>query len=174
MIVALTLSGMFLSGCGGESKVTDEPKTGSNASTEDADEPVTEETSEAPQENPKFGETVTYESGLQVTVSKPKPTRITEYAAMTKKWKAYQAFDVVVLNDSGKNFDVSAMYFTMQSNDEEAEQIFDEGFDGPPSTTLLDGRQSKFRIGFGVNNPNDMVLELELGDFESEPTIYTN
>jgi len=172
---ALAASVVFLSGCGGDSKVTDDPKTGSNASTKEAEsEPDPEETTEAPKENPKFGQTVTYENGIQVTVGKPKSTKITEYAAMTKKWKSYQAFEVVVVNNSGKNFDVSGLYFTMQSNDEEAEQIFDEGFDGAPSTTLLDGRQSKFRIGFGVNNPEDMVLELELGDFESEPTIYTN
>lgn len=175
LVAAVALSVMTLAGCGNDPKVTDSPKTGSNASTSSSpDEDVA--TTETPAENPTFGETVTYENGLEITVKKPTPTQIGEYAAMEKKWNAYQAFEVVVVNGTGKNFDVSAMYFTMQSNDIEAEEIYDSenGFNGTPTTTLLDGRQSKFRVGFGVDNPKDMVLQIELGDFESEPTIYTS
>lgn len=40
-------------------------------------------------------------------------------------------------------------------------------------TKLLDGREAKFKIGFAVSDPKDLVLEAS-PDFMSEPVIFTN
>ena len=174
LLAAVLVTTFSLAGCATQpSTTTKDAKTGSNA-TKDG-EPKAKKTTEAPVKNPKFGETVTYPNGLQITVKKPVKFKPSEYAFLEES-KAYMSFNVVVLNNTGKNFDTSMMYYTLQSGDEEASEVFDsdKGYEGTPSTKLLDGRQAKFKIGFGVNTPEDLVLEMQPGDFESESTIYTN
>jgi hypothetical protein len=171
ILATAALSTLLLTGCGEESTVTEDPSVGSNAKETEA-EPEPEKTTEAPKENPKFGETVTYENGLQITVSKPKEFKPTDTAAVTEDAAKFLSFDVLVVNNTGKNFDPSMIYMSLQSGDTEGEEVFDSegGYEGTPSTKLLDGRQAKYKVGFGVADPND----LNTGDFEQEATLYTN
>lgn len=175
-VVAAVAMAALLVGCAGTTGGKDEdPQSGSNAPSE-AEEAVTEE--EAPKsENLTFGETYTYEDGLSVTIGAPSEFQPGEWAAMMQEWPAYVQFDVTVVNGTSENFDPNMIHMTMQSGNVEGEQVFDgeNGFNGPPTTTLLTGREAVFKVGFGVNDPADLVLEVspDLG-IEWAPFIVTN
>lgn len=174
-VAALVSLPLTLAGCASEPSSVTDKKTGSNASKDDGAEA---KKSDAPKkvENPNFGQTVEYPNGLSLTVGKPKPFKPSEYAA-AEPAKAYIQFEVIVVNNTGKNVDASLIYYTMQSDDEEASEVFDSesNIEGAPSTKLLDTRQAKFSIAFGVNNPDDLVMEIQpFDDFETDSTIYVN
>ena len=171
IIVVVALGSILLAGCTSGAVDSESPK-GSNASTEDV-EAETETEPEA--EDPKFGDTFTYDDELSVTISEPKTFKPGQYAAMMKKWPAYVKFDVTVVNQTKKKFDTSMISFTMQSKDQEAEEVFDSenGFNGAPTTTLLPGRQSKYKVGFGVLDPGDLVMDFTTNDFERQDLTFT-
>jgi len=143
--------------------------TGNNTVTEGV-APKTEDTpSDTPevpvQDTAKFGQSFTWEDGVTVTVSAPKVFKPTDIAAGTEGYKHFVMFTVVLVNKTGQPIDPSQIYYTAQSADNEASAIFDTdlGLEGAPETTLLNGRQTKFKIGFGVLNTKDVVLELTPG-----------
>ena len=109
-----------------------------------------------------------------VKVGKPSRFTPSEYA-VTGKAPAYVALTVTLINGTGKRFDAALLSASMQSNDTEADQVFDSenGLGGAPSTALLPNRQSSFKIGFAVQNPKDLVLELTPG-FEYSPAVFVS
>jgi hypothetical protein len=123
----------------------------------------------------KFGQSATFDDGLVITVSKPKVFKPSEYAAFDKA-KAYVKFTITVVNKTGKSFDPNGVYATVQSSNEEASSVFDseKNIGGAPSTKLLKNREAKWVIGFGVQNPKDLVMEINPGAFEYDDVLYTN
>jgi hypothetical protein len=83
-------------------------------------------------------------------------------------------FDVVIVNGSQVNYEPTFFTATLQSANVEEEQVFDSenGIGGSPSTPVLPGRETAFRIAFGATNPNDLVMQVS-PSFEHEPVIYT-
>lgn len=175
--VVLVAIGLLLGACATEegTGTSAESVAGTNRpSAEAATTAEAPETPEAPPKNPKFGQTYTWENGLAVTVSTPKPFKPSEYAA-AEKATAYLEWTVTIVNGTKDNYDPSLFSTTLQSANTEASEVFDmeNGFEGSPSTTLLPGRESKFKIGYGVQDPKDLVLEVTPG-FEYESAIFTN
>jgi predicted small secreted protein len=174
--VALIALALTVTGCATESGTgtTEQPAAGSNA--EATDDGTSDEAADEPtqSENPKFGDTYTWEDGLQVTISKPKPFEPSEFAA-AEKAAAYVAFNVTIVNGTDANYDPTLFSTTMQSGNEEAAEVFDteNGFEGSPLTAVLPGRESKFKIGYGVSKPDDLVMDVSPG-FEYESVIFTN
>jgi hypothetical protein len=155
--------------------VDEAPPAGSNQGSEEpATEPTDAEVSTGPEEL-AFGKSYTWEDGITLTVSKPSAFKPSEYTKIEGA-KAHMKFTVTVVNKSSGPLDLGLTYITMQSNNKEAEQVFDSenGLEGSPSTKLLKGRESEWDIGFGVANPKDMVMEVALQDnFERPSLIYT-
>lgn len=141
---------------------------------------TTTPTEETPTEEPSaedatitFGKAYTWENGVSATISAPKSYR-TGSGVGGEKFKYAVQFTVVIVNKSGKTFDPSMASATVQSADVEGDQIFDSGngFGGTPDTKLLNGRQTKFKVAFGVTNPKDIVFEFSPG-FEYNSAIWT-
>lgn len=158
-------------------QVDTSPPAGTNRP---SDEPEGEPS--APPEEPaadqeiKFGASYTWDDGVSLTVSKPAKFKPGEYSRV-KGAKGYLKYTVTVVNKSTKPLDLAITYITVQSGNREAEQVFDteNGLEGSPSTKLLKGRESQFDVGFGVANPNDVVMEVALQDnFERPSLIYSN
>lgn len=170
---ALGLAALLLAGCGGTTGSTDSSEpAGTNAdSTTAAAEPAADQGDGTT----KFGGTYTYEDGLSVTVSTPKKFKPSEYA-FVEDAEAYVAMTVKIVNKTGKPYDPSMFYATMQSGNEEAEQVFDSenDFNGNPDTKVLNGREVKFKIGYGVKDPKDLVLEVTPEPITYEATIFTS
>jgi hypothetical protein len=128
------------------------------------------------QETLAFGKSYTWEDGVTLTVGKPKKFKPSEYAA-AKKAKGYLRFTVTVVNKSDKPLDLGLTYITVQSSNKESEQIFDtdNDLDSTPDTKVLKGRESEFDVGFGVADPNDVVMEVALqDDFERPNLLYSS
>lgn len=165
-------------GCGSTTgKADSDPPSGTNADAStpaSADASPTAETSQ--DANLKFGQAFTWEDGLTVKVSKPKPFKPSEYAATTGKGQAIK-FTFTVVNQTKKPYDPSLFYATLQSGNTEAEEIFDSenGLEGSPNTKVLAGREAKFDAGYNVKNPKDLVLELSPdAGMEYESAIFTS
>lgn len=119
-----------------------------------------------------FGATYAYEDGLSVTIGTPKPYKPKEFAAGTEGFKQFIIMDVTVVNKTGSSWDPAMFHATLQSSNKEASEIFDSPtLAGPPSTTLLNGRETTFKLGFGVADPADLVLEVR-PSFDRDPVIY--
>lgn len=122
----------------------------------------------------KFGSRFTYEDGLVVQVAKPAPFKPSEYAA-AEPAASYLSFKVTIINGTGKRYDPALFTVSVQSNDTEANEVYDSenGFKGSPDTAVLPGRESSFKVGFGVPNPKDLVVEVSPG-FEYDSVFFTS
>jgi hypothetical protein len=121
-----------------------------------------------------FGQTYTWEDDISVTVSEPVPFQPSEYSAVEGA-AAHMAFTVTVVNGSASPFDLTMFTASAQSGNTEAEEVFDSsnGFSGSPSTKLLPGRESVFKVGFGVSTPDDIVLQVS-PSFEHTEVLFTS
>jgi hypothetical protein len=125
--------------------------------------------------NPRFGETYEYEDGLSLTISAPQPYTPSDSAAVGEPVPTqFVVFEVTIKNGTGGNYDPVSFTATMQSGNTEQQQVFDSaaGIGGTPTTPILPGRESVFRIAFGAGDPNDLVMQVSPG-FEYDAVIYT-
>jgi hypothetical protein len=186
-IVALAASAataaVVLAGCSTESGSTGEETSGNNApaaTAEETEDAAAEESADEPAEdseaaNPVFGETYVYENGLSVTVGIPTEFTPSDSAAFPEDATSFLQFEVKIVNGTGDEYDPALFTTTMQSGNTEAGEVFDsaQGFEGAPFTPLLDGRESVFIIGYGVTDPNDLVMQVSPG-FEYDSALFTN
>jgi len=117
----------------------------------------------------KFGQVYTWTDGLEVTVATGVPFTPSEYAVSAPA-PAYLSFTITITNRTGKTYDPTLFNVTAQSVGKESESIYDSDNDltGSPTTSILDGRDAIFAVGFGVADPNDVVLEISPGfDYNS-------
>ncbi len=120
----------------------------------------------------KFGKAYVYQDGLSVTVSAPKAFKPSEYAAGTDNFKHFVSFEVRIVNKTGKPWDPSLFTATVQSENEEGEEVFDDGLEGAPQTKLLNGRETKFTVAFGVANPKDIVMEVNPDMIDHDAVMF--
>ncbi len=135
-----------------------------------------------------FGDTVTWENGLQVKVGQPSPFTPSESAAFHVA-PSYLAFDVTIVNGTDENWDPRLFSTTVRSGKQEASEVFDstQGLEGPPSTNISVGEKTVFKIGYGVSDPHDLVMHVSpgfltvhrtgdvlVGQDEIETVIFTN
>lgn len=119
-----------------------------------------------------FGSAFTWQDGLSITVSKPAPYTPSKYAATGKTFTHFVVFDVTIVNKTGAAWDPAMIYATLQSANQEGDRVFDSSQLPPdPSTKLLNGREVKFKMAFGVADPADLVLEIR-PDFEHESVLF--
>lgn len=122
-----------------------------------------------------FGETWTWEDGTSVTVSGPEEFTPGEYASGGEGYDHHVQFTISVENGSGEPLDLALFTVTMQSGTSEGDEVFDtdNGMEGSPFTTLLDGRAVEFVVGFGVEDPDDLVMQLA-PTWDHDSAFFTN
>lgn len=176
-LIAPALLAVLLTGCASTTGAADDtPAAGSNRPSESStpEEELVEDPTEAP-EAPSgplaFGETFTYEDGLGVTVGPPTPIERGEYFAGGGDFTATVGFDITIVNGTTANFEPGLFFASVQSANVEGAEVYDENLVGAPSTVLLPGREATFRLGFGVADPADIVMEANV-DFTHKPAIY--
>jgi hypothetical protein len=132
-----------------------------------------EETPEEPESaNPTFGQSYEWSDGLSVTVGKPTEFRPSDSAA-AEEADAYVSFSIKIVNGTDESYDPVLSTVTVQSGNTEAAEVVDtaNGFEGPPSTPILPGREGMWKVGFGVSDPDDLVMQVTPG-FEYESVIF--
>jgi hypothetical protein len=119
-----------------------------------------------------FGKSYTWHDGVSVTVGRPTKFKPSAFAVVEKS-KRYLKFTVTVVNKSNKPIDLGLTYISVKSGNQEAREVFDSmsGLRGPPVTKVLKGRESEFDAGFGVADPQDLVLEIALHDNSVRPSL---
>lgn len=183
LLTAAAVATMALTACGGvqatssnsapagsnQGTAASAPSDAGTASQLDATEPSDGATEDAVA---AFGKAYSWEDGLAVTVSTPRAYKPSEYAAGTDKFTKFVSFEVRVVNKTGKAWDPTLFQTSVQSNNQEADEVFDsENLGEMPQTKLLNGREAKFTVAYGVANPQDLVMEVT-PDYEHEPVLF--
>lgn len=122
-----------------------------------------------------LGETFERSDGVSITISEPRKFTPSEYAADRYSSPAFVVMDVKIKNDGEQNFDPIETYASAQSGDKEAEDIYDSEQDigSPPSTSVLPGRSTSYKIAYGVQDSKDLVVEIR-GRGDGNSAIWTS
>lgn len=165
----LVIIAISVAGCSTPATATPDPAASSAAAPEKEEAPV-----ETPS-IPAFGDTVSYEDGLSISVSTPSDYVPSELAAGSVEGQPSVVFEFVFTNNSTENFDPALVFATASSGGVEAPGIFDtsEGIGFPPSTTVLPGQTIKWLQAFSTADPAAITLEVSVG-FSNDPAIFTN
>lgn len=112
-----------------------------------------------------FGETWTWEDGIAVTVSEPEPYETSSSGVGGEAFEDAVRFDVTIENGTDAPLELFAVLASVQSGTSTGDQIFDSAnnVSGSPGNTLLAGRSVEFPIAFGVEDPEDLVLQITPG-----------
>ena len=121
-----------------------------------------------------FGQTVTFDDGMRVTIGKPAAFKPSEYAAGTEGFTRFVKFRITIENRTGKAFDPTMATMTLLSGETEGSEVYDSehNLGSGPSTKLLNSRKVTYTVGFGVKDPKDIVVEYSLS-FEHQAAMFS-
>ncbi|KRE29099.1 hypothetical protein ASG80_20410 [Agromyces sp. Soil535] len=130
----------------------------------------------APVEGLAFGETMTWEDGVSMTVSEPETFTPSDLAMGADQAKNL-AFTLTITNDSSENIQ-PVVFSRLASDGTEATRIFDVGADGgqvgiPPTTAILPGESITWREAWSVADPDSLTMQTA-PSFQYEDAIFTN
>ena len=164
IIAALVLT--LTAACGSDNKASESPSPSQATSVE---------SSEPDGEGPlRFGESHEFLGGIVVSIGKPVEFKATEdsIAGDPSEWAHYITFTVRITNGDTQ-FDPSEGVFTINDGIQEGEEMYGAAVDGLPSTALTPKREVSFKMGFGVDALDDLVLEYTPGS-DGESVVYAS
>lgn len=173
-VVTLTVFAILgFSGCATSAVSTPDPVASAAAA------PVTETEPTPPPVNnfvKGFGEVITYEDGLSISVSVPAEFLPTEYASGADQTHQV-VFNFVLTNGSTQPFEPMA-YPTISSGGVEATKILD--FDNAagdinfsPSTAILPGQTISWVEAYSISDPANITVDIA-PSFAYDTAIFTN
>lgn len=176
MILGLSLM-IALTACGGTSTTSADP--GAKAATSE-EETVVEEPSPPAVNNflKQFGEVVSYDDGVSISVALVGPFSPGEYA-IYGEGETPVVFKIVLTNNSTEVLEPGTIA-QANSGGKPATYIADVG--NPeygdlglfPTTSILPGQTLEWFTAFGVADVNDITLEITPAPFEYDNAIFTN
>jgi hypothetical protein len=162
---------VLLAGCGGaEGSPEPEPSAGENRPIETS-EPS--DPGEGESEPMSFGDTYTWDDGLQVTVHGPVPFTPSPGAnVLPDPALTFVLFTLTVVNGTETQFDPIGFDTSIQSGNVEAREVFDATVSGAPVTPVLPGREVEFQVGYALPVPDDVVMQVVPNVVAYEPAIF--
>ena len=160
-IAAATVLG--LTGCDTvePAKVSDAPATTTAPASSSDDEAVDEVVDEPVEDGTAaFGQTYTYEDGMAVRISKPKPFTPGEYDYIPKGATTFRIFKVTITNGTAKPFDPNLAHVTVAAAGAEGEQLYAESVGSAPSTKIRPGKSVTYSVAFGLRGTSDLTVEV--------------
>ncbi|MEV1129273.1 DUF308 domain-containing protein [Agromyces sp. NPDC049794] len=137
------------------------PDDGGPGADPDADQP------EAPDAgNLRFGETMTWDDGVALTVSVPEPYTPSDFAVGATQAN-HVVFTLTITNDSSEDLQPLPLP-TLSSGDQEVSQIVDLGGDLlnpaddvgiPPTATVEPGGSVTWRVAWSLDDPSSLTLQ---------------
>jgi hypothetical protein len=109
-----------------------------------------------------WGETVTFDDGLQVQVAAPELYRPGSYSAGHDKARAVR-INITVTNGGSQPFDPVVMLVNASHGGQMASPIFDSqnGIGGAPQTNVLPGKSTMFPVAFSIGDqPGELQVEV--------------
>lgn len=110
-----------------------------------------------------FGETLTYPSGLAITVSEPAPFTPSPTASGDEGASNFRAFTVTFANGSSEGVKLGGTVTKLQADGGAAERLFDSAkkISTEPSVTLLPGKSAHYTAVFALpENATELQLEV--------------
>jgi hypothetical protein len=163
--VATALTGLLLlTGCTGDSDDKNSPAV--KAGDEDS---ITENVAA----DAAFGEPFEFEDGLAIQVTEPKQFRPSANAT-TGGEPNYVGIKVRVVNETGRKFSPAQVSITVESDDGQAGDVIDakkKMMASPPRKAVKPGEQVAWNLGFGVLDPKDVAVEVQVG-MDREPVTF--
>jgi hypothetical protein len=162
----------FVAAASAIDQITESIESTSSSQAPSAEAEAEDDSAETTTENVAFGETVTYDDGLAVTVSAPEPFTPGEYAAGADQAAAV-VFTITITNGTDKNFDPTLAYPSVASSGVEASSVYDSDASlDQPSTAVPAGQSVSWRAAFSVADPAQLILEISPGPFEYDSIVY--
>lgn len=123
-------------------------------------ESATPSPSETQIPEPEFGDKYTWENEVSISISTPKAYKPSKNSS--GKGRHFVSFDIVIENNSGKPIDPGDFDFSASSDGFESHDVFDydKNIGVRPETTIKDGRSAKFKLGYGVEKPEDIIMDV--------------
>lgn len=175
-VLAAAAATLLLAGCMSPVAESSPPTASSSPAAKPDPSPSFAESPEEEDDKPgtlPFGDAVTYEDGVSISVSAPTSFTPSEYAAGVEQANQI-LFSFTITNDSDANLQPSA-YSRLASGGAEASMIFDSenGAGSGPSTVLLPGQTVTWTEGYSVADPASLVLQVS-PSFDYADAIFTN
>jgi hypothetical protein len=165
--VGITLGTVLLIACGsGEgSRVDSSGSSGSSKESQQADD-------DTPDGVYKFGQTVKFDDGSTLRVTKPVEFSPDEYAMTGEKRPEYVKFKATFTNRTKKIYDPSMTSASASAAGEEGESVYQSGL-GTPDNKVLPGKSVSWWMGYGVRSQKDLQLEVDIGSLDYDTVIFT-
>ncbi|RXR28088.1 DUF4190 domain-containing protein [Oerskovia turbata] len=159
------------------SEAPEEPAAGESAADEtgaDAED-AQDSVAGAPSPALTFGDAAVYEDGLEVGVSAPAAFTPSDTAAGDEGFTQFVRVDVTLTNGTAETFDPTFTYVTLSSGGTEGSQVFDAAneISSTPSTSVLPGQSVTFPVVFGVTDPADLTMEVNVGAWEYDAILFS-
>jgi hypothetical protein len=179
-VIALSTIALFgFTACATPAASTPDPEA-SVATVEETTEPSAEVTTPPPVNEliKQFGEVVTYEDGLSISLSAPIPFSPGEYAQGAVDGQTPIVFKVVLTNNTAEAVDPYT-YVSVSSAGAESAVIGD--YQNPeygdiglsPTTKVLPGQTVEWYVGYSIADPANITAEVQTG-FAYDSAIFTN
>lgn len=123
-----------------------------------------------------FGDTMTWDDGVSMTVSEPEPYTPSDLSAGADQAEDL-VFTLTITNDSTENVQ-PVVLSTLSSGGTEATRIFDVGAEGgqvgiPPTTAILPGESITWREAWSVADAASLTMQTA-PSFQYESVVFTN
>lgn len=178
VVIGLALM-ISLSACGTPAASTPDPEASAAVVEEPSEEPTAEVTP-PPVNNfiKAFGEVITYEDGLSISLSQPVPYLPGEYAYGALDGQTPMVFKVILTNGTTEAIDPYT-FITVSSAGAEASSIGDiehpeYGDIGlPPSTSVLPNNTVEWYVAYSIADAASITADVQTG-FTYDTAIFTN
>lgn len=122
-----------------------------------------------------FGRAYTWDDGLSVTIAAPQPYTPSQSAAGVVAGQTAVALQITVVNGTSAPFDPVLFTVSAQSGNTEASKIYDsaKNIGGGPSTKVLAGRETTYKVAFSVADPKDLIVEFS-PDFTHRSVLFAS
>ncbi|MBD7980997.1 hypothetical protein [Oerskovia merdavium] len=122
-----------------------------------------------------FGDAAVFEDGLEVGASVPVAFTPSDTSVGGEGFTQFVRVDLTLTIGTSEAFDPALTYVTLSSGGAEGTQVFDaaSSIGSGPSTSLLPGQSVTFPVVFGVTDPADLTMEVDVGAWEYESVLFS-
>ena len=126
----------------------------------------------APDDVFPFGEEVVFDDGSTLVVSPPQALVRDEFAFGGEDFPAHVQFELTFTNNTDEVFDPTFTTGGVTSGGVEGDSVFQDGLDAPDNP-VLPGQSITWSMGYGVQDPADVTLDVNLGFLEYDDVIFS-
>jgi hypothetical protein len=171
--VAAALSGVLLAGCTGGDSTNDGQSSPDGNATSSSDTGQSGASGQERARDVSFGDTFEFDDDLAISVSAPKLFRPSANAT-TGGEPDYVRFEVRLENQTPRRVRLDQVSVTVESGGGQGGDVIDERKNlsgGSPSRVVKPGGAATWALGFGVLDPDDVTVQVQVGGERQPVTV---